>query len=332
MKVSYSTDPGNYNTSVGYGYAGYNIIRALQRIGHKVVLEDPTALVQLSFVQPEYYFFYENQYKIGYTPWESTELPDTWLPEINNLDEFWTTSPWCADVFRNNGVSVPIKVYEHGIEEFWTPQLREPDTRIRFLHIGEPASRKGGQTTVNAFRKAFGNRSDVSLTIKAHDVNTTRLYDHYGSILGPITSAPNIKLITEEVSQEELLSLYHMHDVLVYPSWGEGFGFIPLQGLATGMPVICTAAWAAYSDYLLDLGIDSRPANSRWPKEHPGKMCEPSTDHLVTLMRTVADNYTHYANMFYAQAPAVHETYDWDRLTEAAFRPLVKRFSQLSIP
>ena len=44
----------------------------------------------------------------------------------------------------------------------------------------------------------------------------------------------------------------------MYPTWGEGFGFIPLQGLASGMPVISTYDWSHYVDYMGPLKLKSK--------------------------------------------------------------------------
>jgi glycosyltransferase involved in cell wall biosynthesis len=54
---------------------------------------------------------------------------------------------------------------------------------------------------------------------------------------------------------EELVNLYHRHHVLIYPTWGEGFGFIPAQALASGMPVITTYPWAEYKEFIGPLKI-----------------------------------------------------------------------------
>jgi len=59
------------------------------------------------------------------------------------------------------------------------------------------------------------------------------------------------------MSVENLVNLYHTHHCLVYPTWGEGFGFIPLQGLASGMPTITTYPWANYEKYIGPLKLKS---------------------------------------------------------------------------
>lgn len=96
----------------------------------------------------------------------------------------------------------------------------------------------------------FGNNPDYQLTIKSHHFHSIRVYDKDGRFFNPEDLYSNIKAINEDYSVEQLVALYHSHDVLIYPSWGEGFGFIPLQALATGMPTICTYDWAQYKNTL----------------------------------------------------------------------------------
>lgn len=329
MDISFSTIPGNLKTSIGYGYAGFNMVTSLQRLGHKVPFDDPNCKVQIFFSQPEWYNFHESQYKIGYTPWESTELPDNWVEDMSQCDEIWTPSHWIADCFKQAGVKPAIKVYQHGVDKSWSPKRRKVVGPLRFLHQGEPAPRKGGELAVNAFRAAFGNSKDVHLTIKAHSNSTIRVKDRRGSILGnPQDMYDNVSLYTKEITTEQLVNMYHSHDVMVYPSFGEGFGLIPIQALATGMPTICTGGWAPYVNHLLpSLRLSSTLGDSPWPNMHPGKVFFPDFDHLVECYKTAYEQFDKLSAEAYRQSYLVHLEYDWDRLTEQAFKEIVTKFS-----
>jgi glycosyltransferase involved in cell wall biosynthesis len=336
MHISYYTIRAGLNPAVGFGYAGQNIVRTLQELGHKVDFADPKAQFQLNFTQPHHYKLHRDQYQIGYTPWESDRIRDEWRERMNLCDEIWATSDWTADVYRNNGITRPITVYPHGIESIWAPYKREikSDGVIKFLHIGEPSPRKDGQLVVETFLKLFKNNPKYQLTIKAHGTHTLRLYNDRGEFVTPEKIADNIKIITEEYTLENLVNLYHRHHVLVYPSWGEGFGFIPLQGLATGMPVITTYDWAHYKEFTGPLKLKSRLTNAETegvPKAvgdpHLGSFYKPDADHLLEQMYFAVDNFKALSSYYYTQSTEIHKKYNWIELTKNAFSHLEEKFS-----
>jgi glycosyltransferase involved in cell wall biosynthesis len=327
MEISYSTPRSNLTTKNGYGHAGFKFTEALARMGHRLTYQNPKAKLQINFSQPSLYKMHKYQYQIGYTPWESTVVPESWREKINACDEFWTTSDWCKDVYENNGFKVS-NVFPHGIDPIWTPKKREKTNVIKFLHIGEPSARKGGQDTVNAFIKVFGNNPNYTLTIKAHSNSSLRVYDSMGTIVGvPHEMYSNIKLDTRELEDDELVKMYHDHDIMIYPSYGEGFGFIPFQALATGMPVISTHDWADYRKYLGPLKLNSTLVDSPWEVMHPGKVYFPNNDHLVSLVEEAAINFKAYSGYYYAQSTEIHKEYNWDQLTNKAFEEVLKKIS-----
>jgi glycosyltransferase involved in cell wall biosynthesis len=150
-----------------------------------------------------------------------------------------------------------------------------------------------------------------------------KAYGHHTLDLRGLT---NVRVITDAVEESELIDLVHSCHVLVYPSWGEGFGMIPLQALATGMPTISTSVWANYRRHLEPLQLLSMPEPSPWPDSHPGMMYRPDERHLAMLMKEVYYNYRNYSDLFFDKATSVHEEYDWDVLVKEAFDPIVKQF------
>jgi len=333
MHISLATPKNGLNPSTGFGYAAQNIVKSLQSLGHTVNWSNANTPIQINFTQPSHYKLHKNQYQIGYTPWESTEIKKEWAERMNLCDEVWGTSDWVAEVFKNNGVTVPIKVYPHGIEKIWVPKRRKilEGQPLKFLHVGEPAPRKSGQLVVDTFIKMFGNNPDYQLTIKSHHFHSIRVYDKYGRFSNPEDIYSNIKCINEDYSAEQLVALYHSHHVLIYPSWGEGFGFIPLQALATGMPTISTYDWSHYKKYIGPLKLKSKVNTEDLPSAigdpHLGSMFKPDAKHLEDLMYEAAVNFKAYSGYYYAQSTKIHEEYDWIKLTKNAFSHLEKKFT-----
>ncbi|QWT29911.1 glycosyltransferase [Streptomyces phage TunaTartare] len=328
MKISFHTVKDNLDTTRGYGVAGFRIVKSLQELGHKVPFDDASAPVQISFCPPQWYKFHKGQYRIGYTPWESTSLPHGWLKAMNDCDEVWATSEWVANVYEMAGVKKPIHVYEHGLDKMWQPKKRTAGEVIKFLHLGEPALRKGGQMTVDAFREVFGDREDVHLTVKAYHQHFLRVW-HNGEVTTPERVYNNVSVITEQLHKDELLQLHYDHHALIYPSYGEGFGFIPLQALGTGMPVASTGSWAPYNKYLTEYSIGTRRDRSIWAL-HPGDVLYPDYSDVKNAFRRLSNReeleYAHRVN--YELAPVIHKEFDWVAKTEKAFEHIVSRFTE----
>ncbi len=312
----------NIDHNIGFGYASVNIIRSLQNLGHEVEFCSD-APISISFAHPQNYEFYGTGYKIGYTPWESSIVPDHWWPALKSIDELWLTSPLLVEWMTEAGVDIPMHVYQHGIEPIWEPRKREiKDGVLKFLHQGEPAPRKGGDIALRAFRAAFGDKKDVHLTITAHKESALRVKDRKGSILGlPDKVYNNVSVIMDELPINGLVNLYHRHQAMIYPSYGEGFGFIPLQAMATGMPTVCTEAWAPYRHLILpNLRLSSRLADSPWSAMHPGKVFEPDFDHLVDTYRYIYHNYGTVSNQAFNRSKIAHDHYNWMNLTRDALK------------
>jgi len=310
VKISQGCRSERIKPTNGYGYATVNMYDSLRRIGYEVTPNDKNADVEIWFDQPHHWTWSDGPYRVGYHPWESTEINPAWLKAMKNCDEVWTPSPIIANWYRDWGLP-QVHVYEHGVTDNWSIQSRKVVDRIRFLHVGGEAVRKGADVTLDAFRLAFQGRDDVELTLKMNNEGWN------------IKRFGKVTVLNELVSESELIKLYHDHHVFVYPSWGEGFGLNPLQAMATGMPVISTGAWAPYERFLdPDLTLGSALVESPWPKIHPGKMFQPNFDELVDKLRYVADNYDDALIDALPRAFAVKAHYDWDSLTEETFSAL----------
>lgn len=319
MRISFGTKLNKLtaiNNQNGYGYATNCMLKSLDNLGYHVSPNDSSADVEIWFDQPHHWKFTKGTYKIGYHPWESTQLLPGWADMMNKCDEIWTPSPLIADWYRQEaGIKVPVHVYEHGIEHSWEPRERPVSDQIKFLHIGSEAARKGGWDTVRAFRRAFSGHTGVELTLKM--------------INSPWNGIPKLGRVTylnKKMEFLELQELFYSHHVYVYPSFGEGFGLTPLQAMATGMPTITLPGWAPYARYMDEnLSVGHKMCKSPWPEIHPGKMMRPNFDEVIDIMRYTADNYEKVNEFAMKTAPDIHLAYDWDTITKKVFSDLEER-------
>jgi glycosyltransferase involved in cell wall biosynthesis len=321
MKISFNTavSANKIRNTDGYGYGTERILHSLRNLGYEVTENDASADVGFVFNQPQHAKYYGDQYRIILHPWESTLMMPDWPGIMNNCDEVWSPSPLIGEWYQKyNGIVKPIYTYEHGIDSVWAPKPRVRQDKMRFLHVGGEAKRKGLEIAIKAFRLAFpdADKAGVELLCKRGSSG-----DGFNIIRNGVIP------LNGPLPFNELLDLYYDRNIFVYPSWGEGFGFNPFQAMATGMPTITTADWAPYKRFVdPNLTIETDFTDSPF-KEHPGKMFKPRVDDLVDRMRYVVDNYDSCHEFAQAQAPKIHNEYAWDTVTKTTFEALEKRLA-----
>lgn len=325
----------NSGSYFGYAYTYYEIEKHMRNYKHNeeslsLDLNGSKSKVQMYYGSPEG-FFYKHQYKIQMTQWESTLVPPMWVDYAKGYDEWWTANQFGADAFINSGIpSEKIHVYEHGVDaQTWTPKKRGQNGIIRFLHVDSGSPRKRGDLAVKAFRAAFGDNPNYELTLKySHhgqsvvDWNNQDVMENQGE-----WEFSNVRHIRENLTLEELVKLFHFHDVLIYPSEGEGFGLIPLQALATGMPVISTSRWCSYDKYFTENIISSKLGVSDILESYTryGDVVLPEIDSMISIMKEVVENFDLQKEIFYNQIPLVVNEYSWQSKTNMAMDSVIER-------
>lgn len=323
--ISYNTAFNNFTLNNGFGRAGWGLINALKGLGHTVAFNYRAAPIELTFAQPEYFESRPHKYQIILCPWESTELPSTWVDKFHEADEVWATSEWVADVYRKAGVENVTQVFPHGIEKRYMPALKRRRGPLRYVNLGGPANRKGSQEAFDAFREVYKDDArKANLTIKAYERSHVRWTDQFGRVRGP-GDLPNVKVITQKMEMEDLVKFTAGFNASIYPTYGEGFGYIPLETLAQGTPTISTYDWAQYQKYI-QLPVEANQIESPWPYEHPGLVYKPDMDSLVAQIERTDECYDEMARIHFAQAVDIHNEYDWRILTQKAFENVLQRF------
>lgn len=97
---------------------------------------------------------------------------------------------------------------------------------------------KGGIEVINAYERLRQSHSNISLTVLTA-VHMLRSEDvkHMGSI-------PGLTLLDARLSEQQMIDTYNSHDILLLPTYREGFGLVLIEGLAYGMPLIITDQYA----------------------------------------------------------------------------------------
>jgi glycosyltransferase involved in cell wall biosynthesis len=261
-------------------------------------------------------FIKSSIYSIGLTFWETNRLPDSWVKDCNRMDEVWTTSRVMRDVFIDSGITVPVYDFKLGVDpKIFFPVKRFQNRPFTFLSIGSPSTRKNSQMSVDAFIKVFGGQEGYRMIYKSNGPADARSFN--GGMRGKL-SHPQIEVIDWEVSVEELGRIYDCADCLLYPTSGEGWGLIPFQAIAKGIPTICTNATACeeYADMSVPLDYEWSKENMNGLYDGAGYWAKPNFDDLCDKMLYVVNDYDKVSTKTFQSAEYINKNMTWELVSK----------------
>lgn len=250
--------------------------------------------------------------RIAVTMFESDKLPEGWVGQLKQCEAVIVPTGSQAQIFKSNGVNVPIHVVPLGVGEGFHYQTRPPldDRPYTFVTWGDRGIRKGWHHAVQAFIGAFGNREDVQLIIKCRPDALEKLNGF---------SNNNIHLWKVDFDEPQLQDFYANADCMIFPSSGEGFGLPPREFAATGGLAIATEWWADdIQEWGIPLGYSLTPAWLGHPKfAGLGRWAEPHHLQLMSMMGgmvTIAkERFGLVQDMGKQMSAYVKEHYQWSK-------------------
>jgi glycosyltransferase involved in cell wall biosynthesis len=176
------------------------------------------------------------------------------LKEYKLADYFLVLSEFCKYTYVLNGIS-PEQVFVVppgiNVEKFSFDRTHEDPFRVLF--VGTNPIRKGLSYLLNAWEELVAEGLKGELVVRS-DVSSL-----------PVKCST---IVSQWLSEDELVDLYHNCSVTVLPSLEEGFAASNLESMACGRPIIATNVTGA-EDAITDHkeGILIPPANVKAIKE-----------------------------------------------------------------
>jgi glycosyltransferase involved in cell wall biosynthesis len=259
-------------------------------------------------------------------PWEFGSIPQRWLPDIKrNVDELWVPSEFVRQMYVSSGVDPQrVHVIANGVDlDMFRPaaQVPTPSAPLRFLYVGGITHRKGVDVLLSAWDRAFADRDDVVLVVKAAMAGGA--YGGPNDVLRQRAAEPrlpHIELVEDDLDTERLAELYRSCEVFVLPYRGEGFAMPVLEAMASGLAVITTAGGPTDEFCPEDAGWRIRSSRMPVPIEQLAGfepedepwMLEPDPDHLVELLLAAAAADPAERAARGARGRTAAERYSWD--------------------
>lgn len=266
-----------------------------------VQLHDQASVAVLMYNPSLVHGFLRGQHRALYTMWETTELPEKYYRYLDTYDQVIVPCEHNRELFSKYAPNVSVVPLGVNVD-YWKPTPRPANSRFRFHAGGSMWLRKGLDVVVKAFELSG---VDAELHIK---VPMKRFV--------PDREWPsNIIIHTGWMSKEEQFNWFNQADCFIAASRGEGFGLMPLQAMAMGIPTIVTptSGQAQFSDLAsVVVPVTSQNCSGYEIDSFAGCWDEPDVDALVEALRGVCGA----SDMYKAEALGrVREVarYSWDK-------------------
>jgi glycosyltransferase involved in cell wall biosynthesis len=187
-------------------------------------------------------------YTVGFYLWEVSQIPDLQKLGVALVDEIWAPTRYVASIYApHRPTHVVGKGLFSGDEPFFahvkTPGANPKLTFATVFDFDSSVERKNPLAAVLAFQRAFQGNEKVELVVKTSNVNPQHWSNTSGQwekLLAAASGDRRIRIVTERYTNEEMTALVRDADCLVSLHRSEGFGYLLVDAMAFGVPVIAT--------------------------------------------------------------------------------------------
>lgn len=311
---------------LGYGVAGLNILKALQKYCQVALF--PIGQIQVTTQEDEYSVkkaidesrFFNNKAPcikvwhqndmaqfvgkgehIGFPIFELDTFNQLEKHHLGSCDRLFVCSEWASEVVKNNLTHYNknhynINVVPLGVDmNIFQPSPALNSDKTIFFNCGKWEIRKGHDILIDAFKRVAKEYDNVELWMMCSNPFNSpeensrwhQLYNH-----------PKVRLIQRAETQFQVYNIMSQVTCGVFPSRGEGWNLELLEMMACGKPVI-TTNYAAHTEFCNETNSRLVPINGVEPafdgkwffnQGNWAKISEHEIDILVDLMKSVVKN------------------------------------------
>jgi glycosyltransferase involved in cell wall biosynthesis len=234
----------------GYGQVSAALAQGLVELGHEVQFKQfPLMDLGLFVCPPGRIKFGRAAPYAAFAMHELDHLPEgkrDWTEILNRLDLLITPTDWNREMWRAEGVTIPIDVVPLGIdvESYFPPSGRTCTFLALHENLGGASSRENWRHTLRAYCGAFTAADDVRLAIKTWKWKPDAWREAYERTLFDYdldeSTAPAVEVIDSRLGVAEMRALYQGAWLFVKNANREGWSLPCTEALACGTPVAAT--------------------------------------------------------------------------------------------
>ncbi|MBN2036132.1 MAG: glycosyltransferase family 4 protein [Chitinispirillaceae bacterium] len=194
--------------------------------------------------------------------WELPVLPDFWKKDLQAMDVVLCPSHFIMETVAATALD-PVPQIRHYPQTVFLPGNHRSD-RVRFglpekgvcfvlsFEMASDAERKNPWAALDAFNMAFSDREEAYLVIKINRTFSIPYIERQLELLRRYRETnSHILIYDQDMSYEEVISLYESCDVYLSLHRSEGLGLGLMESMFLERPVIATA-WSGNMDFMND--------------------------------------------------------------------------------
>lgn len=180
-----------------------------------------------------------------------------WAEKLNLMDEAWVFNSQQVECAKNSGVEIPISVVPHPCNPSkyskYYKKINFPELKGKFVFyfIGEVTRRKNLVAALEAFHLEFDPNEPVAFVIKGNMAGMSDMECNKYIVNICTEVKKNLKLypdisnyhgeliITQRLTEDEMMRLHSTCNCMVSPSYGEAWGLPTFDSMALGKTPIC---------------------------------------------------------------------------------------------
>jgi len=283
-------------------------------------------------------FFNVSKKLIGIDTTDSDRISKNAVIVANNFDLIIVPSTWAKESYKKSRVKTRIEVIPHGVSDIYfkcnvhiknekLKKILELKRKRKYIYILffllHSGYRKGADLVFKSMIKVQHKYKDVVLVVKRGDLVDPHMYN--------LRKLRCIE-IAGWISEEDLVALYDMCDIVLCPSRGGGFELNALEALARGKPVIVPhdGCFLDYIDLCIPVRISKRPIVLVGNNVHVGRghevdlddFTEKIMDTIEAAKSTSPDSRVVQENIFSKYQKIIKKKYSWKVVCEKLRRVL----------